>query len=587
MTRTTAPLLALLAALSACTSTMETRAPVAAAPIPIRIISFNDFHGYLTPPKVAITLKTPTGDVKVPAGGAPYFASAVARLKAGNPLNVTVSAGDMTGASPLASSLFLDEPTVLTMSMIGVDFNAVGNHEFDRGQDELLRLQNGGCAKFTSREPCQIDKAFPGASYKYLAANTVKADGGTLFPPYAIKSFTQGGATIRIGFIGMTLKGTGAIVSAAGIQGIHFANEAETANALLPKLKAEGADIVVVLIHEGGNVTAPHGDQSCAGLDGDILPILDALDPSIELVISGHTHKDYICDYGKVRPGRNLLLTSAGQYGTLLTDIELLVDPVTKKILSKKADNLIVQGEAFEGAQGPVPLTDATPVYPAEPRVAALVDRYKAASASVTARVVGHVTGPISRAPNESGEQALGDLIADAQLAAMKPVGGAQLAFMNQGGVRADLLPGPDGAISYGTLYTVQPFSNQLTVKSFTGRQILDLLEEQFTRDTSNLRVLLPSANLRYSYDRSKPANARVSGVTLDGRAIDPAATYRVAISTFLGDGGDGFTVLKTGTNPVNGPLDLEALEAYFKAHPAPIAPPAVDRIHRLDKPAA
>ncbi|CAN5316288.1 bifunctional metallophosphatase/5'-nucleotidase [soil metagenome] len=586
MTRTTAPLLALLAALSACTSTMESRAPVTTAPVPIRIISFNDFHGYLTPPKLAITLKTPSGDVKVPAGGAAYFASAVAKLKAGNPLNVTVSAGDMTGASPLASSLFLDEPTVMTMSMIGGDFNAVGNHEFDRGQDELLRLQNGGCAKFTTREPCQIEKGFPGASYKYLSANTVKADGGTLFPPYAIKSFTQGATTIRIGFIGMTLKGTGAIVSAAGIQGIHFASEAETANALLPKLKAAGADIVIVLIHEGGTVTAPHGDQSCAGLDGDILPILDALDPSIELVISGHTHKDYICDYGKVKPGRNLLLTSAGQYGTLLTDIELLVDPVTKKILSKKADNLIVQGEGYEGANGPVPLTDQTPTYPAEPRVAALVDRYKAASATVTARIVGHVTGPISREENDAGELALGNLIADAQLAAMKTIGAAQMAFMNRGGVRAELLPGPDGAVTYGTLYTIQPFGNALVTKSYTGKQILDLLEEQFTRSAGDLRILSPSANLRYSFDRTKPDGSRVSDVTLDGKPLNPTATYRVAISNFLGDGGDGYTVLKTGTNPVNGPLDLEALEAYFKAHPGPIAPPALDRIHRADKPA-
>lgn len=587
MTRTTAPLLALLAALSACTTTMEQRAPVAAAPVPIRIIAFNDFHGYLTPPKLAITLKTPSGDVKVPAGGAPYFASAVAGLKAGNPLNVTVSAGDMTGASPLASSLFLDEPTVMTMSMIGVDLVAVGNHEFDRGQDELKRLQNGGCAKFTTREPCQIDKAFPGASYQYLAANTVTANGGTLFPPYAIKSFTRGNTTIRIGFIGMTLKGTGSIVSAAGIQGIRFANEAETANALVPKLKAEGADIIALLIHEGGIVTAPHGDQSCAGLDGDILPIVDALDPAISLVISGHTHKDYICDYGKVKPGRDLLLTSAGQYGTLLTGIDLLVDPATKRIVSKKAENLIVQGEGYEGAQGAVPLTDAAPAYPADARVAALVDRYKAASATVTARVVGHVTGPISREENDAGELALGNLIADAQLAAMKAVGGAQMAFMNRGGVRAELLPGADGAVTFGTLYTIQPFGNALVTRSYTGRQVLDLLEEQFTRSAGDLRILSPSANLHYSFDRTKPDGARVSDVMLDGKPLDPAATYRVAISNFLADGGDGYTVLKTGTDTITGPLDLEALEAYFQTHPDPVAPPALDRIRRLDKPAA
>lgn len=569
-------------ALAGCTHSVAPRDP--APPIVVKIIAFNDFHGYLTPPKQAIELATPQGPVKVPAGGAPYFASAVAKLRAENPRNIVVTAGDLIGASPLVSSLFLDEPTIDAMNLIGVGLSALGNHEFDRGQGEILRMQTGGCAKLTARAPCQVDKDFQGASFSFLAANTVRQDGTTLFPAYAIRSFGEGVRTVRIGFIGMTLKGTADIVSAAGIQGLHFADEAATANALLPRMRAEGADVIVLLIHQGGSVTAPHGDRSCAGLEGDILPILDRLDPSIDIVISGHTHKDYVCDYGRINPARPFLLTSAGQYGTLLTDIDIALDPVSHKLLSKHADNLIVQGEPFVGATGPVPLTGRAPTFPAEPRVKALVDRYAAASTQFSSRLVGHVSGPVSRAPNAAGEQALGDLIADAQLAALSApkYGRAQLAFMNPGGVRAELLPGPDGTVSFGAIYMIQPFGNPLVVKTYTGEQIRGLLEQQFTNSTAP-KVLLPSANVRYSYDLSRPAGARVANLTIDGKPVETAARYRVGISMFLGDGGDAFSIFRQGTAPVVGPLDLDALEAYLGS--GRISPPALDRIQRLDTP--
>ncbi|MET0239898.1 MAG: metallophosphoesterase, partial [Sphingobium sp.] len=441
----------ILLALAACTPRTQDRpaSPAqtsAAPPVAIRIVAFNDFHGNLPPPRQYITAQTPTGPVKVPAGGGAYFASAIAKLKAENPLNIVVSAGDMTGASPLMSSLFLDEPTIEAMNLIGVDLNAAGNHEFDRGQDELKRLQTGGCAKFAAREPCQLSPKFPGASFQYLAANSVRQDGSTLFPPYAIRTFGEGKGAIKVGFIGTTLKGTAEIVSAAGIAGIHFADEAKTANALIPELRAKGADVIVVLVHEGGRVTAPHGAPSCAGLEGDILPVLDALDPAVDIVISGHTHREYVCDFGTVNPAKPFLLTSAGQYGTLVTSIDIAVDPLTRKLVSKHAENVIVQGEAYDGGTGRVDLTNAAPVYPADPRIKALIDRYSAASATFTQRVVGHATGAILRASTPSGEQAAGNLIADAQLAALRGPGGAQLAFMNQGGVRADILTEPDGS---------------------------------------------------------------------------------------------------------------------------------------------
>lgn len=581
---------ALLLALSACSPSVSgdrpstaTAADIESRAVPVKIIAFNDFHGNLEQPGRAIMVETATGNVNVPAGGVAYLASAVAALKAGNPLNIVVSAGDLTGASPLVSSLFLDEATIKAMNLIGLDLNAAGNHEFDRGQDELMRLQKGGCKKFTSREPCQIEDDFPGASFRYLAANTVRQDGSTLFPAYAIRAFHHPHGTIRIGFIGLTLKGTADIVSAAGIAGLHFEDEAKTANALIPRLRAAGADIIVVLIHQGGTVTGPHGDQSCAGLEGDIVPILNALDPAVDLVISGHTHRDYICDYGTINPSRPFLLTSGGQYGTLLTDIDIRFDPVTRRVISRRAENRIVQGEGFTGASGPIGVSQLVPVYPAEPRVQALVQKYSAAASDFSGRVVGKIAEPLTRTVDAAGEQPLGDLIADAQLAALRDGGGAQLAFMNQGGVRADLVPGADGVVTFGALYAIQPFGNVLTVKSFAGRQILALLEQQFRVEGSTQHILLPSANVSYSYAWSRPAGSRVSDLRLDGRPIDPDARYRVGTSVFLGDGGDGFTVLREGTDAFIGPIDLEALEAYFAAARGKVAAPSGQRIKRLD----
>ena len=289
----------------------------------------------------------PDGAVAVPAGGAAYLASAIAALKASNPHHAVVSAGDMVGASPLVSALFLDEPTIEAVNRMQIDFNAVGNHEFDRGWRELLRLQHGGCEQFTVRTPCQISRPFEGARFGFLAANTVREDGQTLLPPTGLKRFHDGGATITLGFIGLTLKATPTMVSPAGVVGLRFEDEAATANALVPQLRAQGADVIVVVIHEGGGTAAGITETSCAGLSGDIVPILERLDPAIDVVVSGHTHRAYVCDYASVNPQRPFLLTSAGLYGTLVTDIALRVDTRTRRVVRKAARQVIVQGEGF------------------------------------------------------------------------------------------------------------------------------------------------------------------------------------------------------------------------------------------------
>jgi 5'-nucleotidase len=559
----------------------------AGAPVRVKIIAFNDFHGALEPPRQAIAASAPGGAaVRVPAGGAAYLASAISRLRAENPNHIVVSAGDLISASPLVSAEFLDEPTILAMNMIGLDLNAVGNHEFDRGRPELLRMQNGGCARYTIRQPCRLDPGFSGARFRFLAANVVTESGETLFPSYAIRSFGKGRTRVRIGFIGLTLKGAATLVTPAGVAGLTFADEADRINALVPKLRAEGADAIVVLIHQGVSTKVGYDDHSCAGMDGGLMPILARLDSGVTLVVSGHTHNAYICDYGRIDPTRPFLVTSAGKNGTLLTDIDLSIDPVSRRVLGREAHNVIVQGEGFQDAGGPVAATALFPRFPADPRVAALVGRYAAAAAPISARVVGKLAGPALKEAEPSGESVLGDLVADAFLAATRGpgAGNARIAFTNATSLRADVLPGAGGSVTYGQLFAAQPFGNNLLVKSMTGRQIRQVLEQQFASGTNSVThpvMLQPSRGFTYSYDLTRPAGARIIDMALDGEKLRDEAVYRVTMNSFLATGGDNFTAFREGTDAVGGPIDVDALEAFIGAqNGAPL--PAANRVRRL-----
>ncbi len=276
---------AVLLALGGCAT--ADRDPV--APVAVKLIAFNDFHGNLQPPKSTVDHPRAGPEaVRVPAGGAAYLASAIQALRSRNPNSLVVSAGDMIGASPLVSALFLDEPTIHAMNLIRVDYNAVGNHEFDRGQAELVRMQKGGCEKHTVRQPCAVEP-FGGARFNFLAANVVRRDGATLFPAYAIRSFGKGARQVKVAIIGMTLKDTPTVVTPAGVAGLSFRDEAETVNALIPKLKSEGADAIVILVHQGVYSKLGYDDPGCA-IEGDLLPVLERLDPAVDAVVSGHTH---------------------------------------------------------------------------------------------------------------------------------------------------------------------------------------------------------------------------------------------------------------------------------------------------------
>ena len=530
----------------------------AAETVDLRILAINDFHGYLQPSPGGIRIADPddkTKKITVPAGGAEHMATLLSQLRTGKTNTIFVAAGDLIGASPFLSAMFHDEPTIESLSMMGLEVASVGNHEFDEGKDELLRMQNGGCHPV---DGCQGPHRFAGAKFRYLAASTIeKSTGKAIFPPYAIKPFDG----IPAAFIGLTLKGTPNLVSPPGVAGLEFRDEAETVNALVPELKARGVEAIVVLIHEGGFPTGDYNE--CPGISGPIVELVKKFDKAVDVVVSGHTHQAYVCEID----GR--LVTSGDKYGTIVTAIDLKLDPATRDVISARADNVIVR----------------TGVYAKDPEQTALLEAYDKVAGPIANRVAGSVTASLPRVPNDAGESVLGDLIADAQLDATRADdnGGAAIAFTNPGGIRSDIVKKPDGAVSYADVFASQPFRNQLVTLTLTGAQIKNMLEQQWL-DPVRPRILQVSKGFSYAWDSTKPFGERVMAdrMSLNGRRIEPATAYRVTVNNFLSVGGDGFTVLKDGTAPRFGIYDVDALYGYFQAN-SPISPAITDRIMRMN----
>lgn len=572
--------LTLLPLIAACATPQGAGQP--APTVKVGLLAINDFHGALEMPRQSVFVPDDKGEaMPVPAGGAAYLASAIDSLRAQHPNHLVVSAGDLIGASQLASSLFLDEPTIEVMNRIGLDFNATGNHEFDRGQDELLRMQSGGCTQHTARKPCQVEP-FKGAKFKFLGANTIKADGSTLFPGTAIRSFGSGRSKVDIGLIGLTLEGTGELVSPEGIKGLTFADEASTINAAVPRLRAAGADAIVVVIHEGVRTKGTPNPQGCEGASGPLGEIVNQLD-GVDVVVSGHTHWAYICEWPGKNPARPVLMTSAGVFGTLVTEINLEIDPRAGRVVGRSARNVIVQSEAYRPAADRVSSnTDRFPRFAPRADIADYVAKYTEAARQFALRPAGRIGGEATRGGDASSTGGtLGSLIADAQLAATAGAG-AQIAFMNPFGIRAPwrLAPGENGQLTFGDIYKVQPFNNTLLTQTLTGAQLRRLLEQNFDGIGPN-QVLSPSRGFAYSYDLSRPVGSRIVSITLDGQPIDDAGRYRVTTSDFLAYGGDTYSELAKGTDRVLGISDLAALEAWLQAIP-PRAVPQEERAKDL-----
>ena len=544
------------AALAAPLILSAAAAQTPASPVEVRVLAINDFHGNLKPPPGGIMIADPadkTRRITVPAGGAEQMATLVKQLRADHKNSIFVAAGDLIGASPFLSAMFHDEPTIESLSLMGLQIASVGNHEFDEGRDELLRMQNGGCHPV---DGCQGPHRFEGAKFHYLAASTIDRNSGKpVFPPYEIRSFDG----IPIAFIGLTLKGTAGIVSPVGIAGLEFTDEADTVNALVPELKARGVEAIVVLIHEGGWPTGDYNE--CPGISGPIVDIVGKLDKAVDVVVSGHTHRAYTCDID----GR--LVTSGDKYGTIVTSIDLKLDPVTRDVISARADNVIVRSGS----------------YARDPEQTALIEAYEKLSGPIGDRVAGSVTQTLTRAQNDAGESVLGDIVADAQLVATSAPanGGAVIAFTNPGGVRSDIVMRPDGAVSYADLFAAQPFRNQLVTMTLSGAQIRAMLEQQWL-DSKRPRILHPSKGFAYAWDNAAPFGSRVvpERMMLDGAVINPLKPYRVTVNNYLAVGGDGFTALKEGVDQQIGTYDVDALYGYFRSN-SPVAPVATDRIVR------
>lgn len=532
--------------------------PAPTGPVAVKVLAINDFHGNLKPTS-GIRIKDPADPSKtitVPAGGAEHLATATRQLIQQNPNHIFVAAGDLIGGSPLLSALFYDEPTIESLSLMGLEVAAVGNHEFDGGIAELLRKQYGGCHPLHG---CKGPTQFKGAKFQYLAASTWDTKTGkTVLPAYHIKRFNG----VPMAFIGLTLKGTPEIVTPSGVAGLRFDDEAETVNKLVPELRAQGIEAIALLIHEGGFPTGDYNE--CPGISGPIVDIVKKLDKAVDLVVSGHTHRAYQCNID----GR--LVTSGDKYGTIVTEIDLQLDPKSRDVISASANNVIVRTER----------------YAKDPAQTQLIAAYEKLAEPLARRVVGRISDSISRDPSPAGAMPMGQLIADAQLAATAGAneGGAVIALMNAGGVRAALNKSASGEVTYADAFAVQPFYNNLVTMTLTGAQIHRLLEQQWRSEDVRGAFLQVSTGFSFSWDAKKPLGSRVpaESIKLNGQALDPQAAYRVTVNSFIASGGDGFRVLTEGKNALTGVMDVDALERYLTTQPD-IKPSALDRVQRLN----
>ncbi|MGW6454651.1 bifunctional metallophosphatase/5'-nucleotidase [Streptomyces sp. NPDC055078] len=556
--------------------------------VDVQLLSFNDLHGNLQPPSGSagrVTHTNPDGTTRtIDAGGAEYLATHLREARKGNRYSITAAAGDMIGATPMLSGLFHDEPTIEALNKLDLDVTSVGNHEFDEGARELARIQNGGCHP---TEGCyEKGREFEGADFPYLTANVThektgnaKRDrkaGEPLLDPYFI--WKKDG--VRIGFIGVTLEGTPDIVNAEGIKGLKFGDEIEAINKYTKILERKGVKSIVALLHEGGSPASSSYNYDCDspgpgdGISGPIVDIAKNVSSQVDALVTGHTHQAYACTVPDPS-GKPRTVTSAASFGKLYTDTTLTYDRRTRDIVrtSVASANHVVTRDVAKARD-----------------MTRLIDRWNILAAPIANRPVGHISADIENPLTE--ERPLGNLIADAQLEAHAPAdkGGAQLALMNPGGIRAGLVHQAsgsegDGVVTYGEAFTVQPFTNMMNVVDLTGAQLITALQQQVSGpNQASPKILQVSKGFTYTLDLTKAGADRIvtGSIRLNGEPLDPAKTYRVAMNEFLTGGGDGFSVLKEHRNKLVGASDLDALIAYLAAHSSassPLAPPATGRI--------
>ncbi len=522
----------------------------------IKLLGINDFHGQIVDGRKSGSH---------PVGGAAVMASYFKKEMDDN--TVIALMGDQVGASTPASSLLNDEPTILFFNSLGNSHctpqtrldpacnivATVGNHEFDKGQKNLFEMINGrDTAPTNNWIPLPH---YPGASFPYISANIVDATTGKpLFQPYIIKNVNG----TRIAFIGAILKDAPSVIMPTRIQGIKFLDEADTINQYLPKIKAQGVNIVVVIIHQGGQQNAYEGPtRDNSNITGDIVNIVNRLDDGVDVVMAGHTHQ-FLNGFLNNKSGNKVLVTQAYSYSAAFAEVTLHVDNKTHSVMDESASIINTYAD-----QAPGNAPDADTVK--------LIQYAKDKTDPMVNQHIGDLQNPLSKNPNAAGESELGDLITDAMRANVH----ADISFMNAGGIRANL---DAGNVTWGTLAAVQPFSNQVVELALTGDDIRTLLEQQWTTARSSV---LGVSGLAYSYDSSKPIGQRVLTITHDGQPLDSKKTYMVATNDFLALGGDGFTVLESASVIKSGDTDLNALISYIESLPQPFSAKIEGRIQQ------
>lgn len=520
----------------------------AAEPVHVRILAVNDFHGQLS------AGQNLNGE---PAGSAPVLSSYLkcAMADADGAATFIALPGDVVGASPPESGLLLDEPTVLFFNGLADDCPDIiatfGNHEFDRGTDELLRMVRGGNG---ATAITHLADPYPGAAAEYVCSNVVwKTNGTLLAAPYTIRD--AGG--VQIAFIGATTTETPSIQKEASIEEVLFEDETASINRYVPEIQQQGVHAIVVLLHEGGEQEPYDGPTREGGnVTGRVAGIVAGLDADVDVVLSGHTHaftNAYLENAGK----NPVLVAQAYSCSRAFSDVSLVIDPLTGEVTHTSARIV----PAYSNGTSP------------DPGALALLETCEEAVRPMTGRIITVASSEITRVETDAGESALGNLVVDGQRAAM----GADIAFITTGSLRAEIA---EGEVTWGDLYAVQPFSSTVLSMTLTGEQVRDALERQWETPLPphNLAV----SGLTYSFDESKPAGGRVVAVRVNGAPLDPDAEYTAAMVDFLATGGDKYTVFREGTNVVPGPFDVDALVAYMGSLPEPVEMKPEGRIAKV-----
>ena len=552
--RARAVLSTLVLALAAAGCATAPREPIARGPITLNLVAINDFHGNLEPSKYTYTSAATGESVTLRAGGIEALSGALAAWRKEDKDLLFIGAGDLIGASPALSSMWADEPSIEAMNMMGLRMSSVGNHEFDQGRKELLRQQNGGCDSPRPNKACKLAPDFKGARFTYLAANVLdKATGKPFMPAYRIETVKG----VKVGVVGVVLQDTASVAVSSAIAGLEFIKEAEAINRALPRMRAEGAQVIVALVHEGGRTDEAPQQPACKGLTGGVVDIVKELDPSIRLVITGHSHQGYLCQVD----GR--VVTQADAAGHLLSRIALKVDPKSGALADIDVQNVVMDPAKF----------------PADPKVAAYLASVKERSRAALARPLGKLgAATVARKASAAGESPLGDLIADAIVAATRQYG-VQIGFMNTGGIRKDLESGEGMVANFGHAQAVLPFGNTLVVMDLSGAQLRRLLEQQWDRPAaSGPTILQVSQGLSYQWDEKRPVGSRLvpGSLKFKGAPVEDGKTYRVVANNFLAEGGDNIPEFAKGTNRVDTQLvDLDALSEFIAKNPGAGAPQA------------